>query len=87
MCSSPLQCSSQFSSRTDLSNKPSFVQFEAKEPKLYLKKRFYLGKGPSQGQIPGLLGHGSEISEMKWNEIAEMTEKSLADGRTTALNQ
>jgi hypothetical protein len=34
---------------------------EAKEPKLYLKRRIFLGKGPSQGQISGLLGHGSKI--------------------------
>jgi hypothetical protein len=27
--------------------------FEAKEPKLYLKRHIFLGKGPIQGQIPG----------------------------------
>jgi hypothetical protein len=26
-----------------------------------LKMRIFLGKGPSQGHIPGLLGHGSKI--------------------------
>jgi hypothetical protein len=26
-----------------------------------LEKAFFIGKNPSQGQIPGLLGHGSEI--------------------------
>jgi hypothetical protein len=32
--------------------------FEAKKPKLYLKRCIFLGKGLSQGQIPGLLGPG-----------------------------
>jgi hypothetical protein len=38
-----------------------YVKFEAKEPKLYLKRCIFLGKGPSQGRIPGLLGHRSKI--------------------------
>jgi hypothetical protein len=43
----------------DLSNEPSQVQFQPKELKLYLKSRNFFGKGPRQGQIPGLLGHGN----------------------------
>jgi hypothetical protein len=50
-----------FFSRKDLSNEPSQVQFNPKELKLYLKSRNFLGKGPRQGQIPGVLGHGSKI--------------------------
>jgi hypothetical protein len=26
-----------------------------------LEKAYFFGKGPSQGQIPGLLGHGFKI--------------------------
>jgi hypothetical protein len=31
---------------------------------LCLKMRIFLGKGPSQGQTPGLLGHGSKIPSL-----------------------
>jgi hypothetical protein len=63
----PWHYNSLFFSRKDLSNEPSQVQFNPKELKLYLKSRNFLGKGPSQGQIPALLGHGS---------------KSVTDGQT-----
>jgi hypothetical protein len=40
---------------------PHMLNFEAKEPKLYLKRCIFLDKGSSQGRIPGLLDHGSKI--------------------------
>jgi hypothetical protein len=60
-CSWPWYYNSLFFSHKDHSNEPSQVQFNPKELKLYLKNRNFHGKGPSQGQIPGLLGHGSKI--------------------------
>ena len=59
----PWHSSSKVSSRWDLSNEPSHVEFEQRELKLYLKNLLFLGKGPGQGQIPGLLGHGSQIPD------------------------
>jgi hypothetical protein len=31
--------------------------------RVMLVKVFFFGKGPGQGQIPGLLGHGSKIPD------------------------
>jgi hypothetical protein len=35
--------------------------FNLRQRNLRIVKVYFFGKGPSQGQIPGLLDHGSEI--------------------------
>jgi hypothetical protein len=39
------------------------VECESQKLEFYLKKSVF-GKGPSQGQIPGLLNHGSQIPDL-----------------------
>ena len=43
--------------------KRALVEFELRELKLYLKNLLFIDKGPGLGQIPGLLGHGSQIPD------------------------
>jgi hypothetical protein len=59
-----------------------------------LENVYFFGKGPSQGQIPGLLGHVRYIvlslySKFQPSRCKNEEKKSnrRTDGRTTALNQ
>jgi hypothetical protein len=39
----------------------------------YACKSVFFGKGPGQGQIPGLLGHGSKIQDRTLTTVKQQT--------------